>query len=315
MTWCGAVRLGAFLVCGGGCSMGSAGCARYDYELGALPPIQGGGTGGSAGSAGVEEREPFSEPELLTVLSDPEALDDDPALTADLLEIYFSSERDGGLGESDIWRSVRPSVDAQWDVPVHVPELSSTAFDTSVALAADGLSIWISSNREGGVGGTDIWVSQRPDRQSSWSDPVLETALSSAGDEITRYVSEARALLAARPIDTEPYDLYMVERSETDGYGARTALAELNTVDNESDAFLVGEHTLYFTSSRAGSEMDDLYIARRAFADEPFGNIESLAELNSPANDGDPWVASDERWIVFASERENEQFDIYEARR
>ena len=135
---------------------------------------------------------PLSEPELVTILSDPEVLDDDPALTADLLEMYFSSERDGGLGESDIWRSVRASADADWEPPEHVPELSSGAFDTSVALAADGLSIWISSDREGGIGGTDIWVSQRPDRQSAWSEPILETSLSSEGDEITRRESRPR---------------------------------------------------------------------------------------------------------------------------
>ena len=312
MPWQLALRLGALMVCGGSCLMGSVGCARYDYELGGLPPTSAGGAGGSAGTGGLG---PFSEPQLITALSDPEALDDDPSLTADLLEIYFSSEREGGLGESDIWRSVRSSVDADWAPPEHVPELSSTAFDTSVAVAADGLAIWISSTREGGVGGTDIWVSRREDRQSPWSEPVLEASLSSEDDEITRYVSDVRAYLAARPIDTDPYDLFVAERTESGEFGARTALTELNTDGNESDGFPVGELTLYLTSNREGSELDDLYVSTRASPDEPFADPASLAELNSPENDSDPWVSSDQRLIVFASERTDGQFDIYEARR
>jgi len=303
------------LAAAGCCWLGGAGCASYDYELGGVLPSSDGGASGAAATAGSSGLGPFSEPEIVTALSDPEALDDDPALTADLLEIYFSSEREGGLGESDIWRSVRPTVDADWAAPQHVPELSSPAFDTSVALALDGLSIWISSNREGGVGGTDIWVSRRPDRQSSWSAPVLETSLSSEGDEITRYVSADRALLAARPIDTEPYDLFAVEGSETDGFGARIAITELNTEENDADAFPVGQLTLYFTSSREGSELDDLYVTGRATTADPFSQVQSLTELNSSANDSDPWVSSDERLIVFASDREDEQSDIYEAHR
>ena len=110
MTWCGAMRLEALLLRGGPCFLGLAGCARYDCELGALPLVQGGGAGGTAGSASVAGSAglgPFSEPELVSFLSDPEALDDDPALTADMLEIYFSSERDGGLGESDVYEARR----------------------------------------------------------------------------------------------------------------------------------------------------------------------------------------------------------------
>jgi pectate lyase len=54
------LRLGALLVCSGGCSMAAAGCARYDYDLGGLPASRSGGAsnagepdaGGAQGGAG-----------------------------------------------------------------------------------------------------------------------------------------------------------------------------------------------------------------------------------------------------------------------
>src|SRR3954469_3491709 len=91
---------------------------------------------------------------------------DNPTLTSDLLEIFFTSTRDSGNG--DIWTARRPSADLPFDPPTAVQELNTSSFETSAAVAANGLTLWLGSDRSGGVGGTDIWVSTRPTRSTPW---------------------------------------------------------------------------------------------------------------------------------------------------
>ena len=57
--------------------------------------------------------------------------EDDPSLTADLLEIYFGSRRTGGQGFEDIWRATRSSKDAAWGTPENVTALNSSSAETT----------------------------------------------------------------------------------------------------------------------------------------------------------------------------------------
>src|SRR5437879_4513220 len=49
-----------------------------------------------------------------------------------------------------------------WSAPVNLgPVINTAANEQHPAISRDGLSLYISSDRSGGFGGTDIWVSQR----------------------------------------------------------------------------------------------------------------------------------------------------------
>jgi hypothetical protein len=295
-----------------------AACARYDYDLGSERLPGAGGEGGASGAAGAGAvRERFSPPELVESLSDPDSDDDDPTLTEDLLEIHFSSTRDGGLGESDIWRSVRASAQDAWEPPVLVEELSSPLAETSVALAPDGRTIWVATDREGGAGGFDIWIAEREDRDSPWSTLAQVSSLSTSGDEIVRSATRSfpGVMLAGRPAEETPYDLFRVAGDAASGYEGRIAFPELNTDANEADPFLAASDlTLYFTSDRANAD-DDLYVAQRLTTDGAFSEVEPLEELNTSEHDSDPWLSADERYIMFASESPDGLLNLYEARR
>src|SRR5215469_8910331 len=61
---------------------------------------------------------------------------------------------------------------SNWSEPVNLGPLINTAFnDQHPALSKDGLSLYISSNRPGGYGADDIWVSQRASVDDPWGPP------------------------------------------------------------------------------------------------------------------------------------------------
>jgi len=84
-----------------------------------------------------------------------------PGIRRDGLEIFLVSNRSGGLGLLDIWSSTRASTSDPWSTPVNRTVVNSTADDFRPVLSFDGRSLYFGSNRLGGFGGNDIYVSTR----------------------------------------------------------------------------------------------------------------------------------------------------------
>src|SRR6185436_20973848 len=62
---------------------------------------------------------------------------------------------------------------SDWSTPVNLGPLINSAFnDIGPALSKDGLSLYFYSNRPGGFGGLDIWVSQRASDEDAWGSPI-----------------------------------------------------------------------------------------------------------------------------------------------
>lgn len=96
--------------------------------------------------------------------------------------LIFTSNRTGGFGDFDIYQAAR-NPDGTFNAPAFIPELSSTGRDTRTALRSDGLEIFITSNRAGGVGLLDIWSSTRATTVSAWSPPINVGSLNSAAND------------------------------------------------------------------------------------------------------------------------------------
>jgi len=96
--------------------------------------------------------------------------DEDPTLTADLLQIYFTSRRPGGSGNGDIWFATRASRTLPFDIDTLNPavgeEVNSEYQELSPAISRDGLTLWLASDRPGGLGGLDIWQTERSSRNA-----------------------------------------------------------------------------------------------------------------------------------------------------
>jgi hypothetical protein len=85
----------------------------------------------------------------------------EPSISSDGSLLFFSSDRPGGLGSSDIWFS--RNISGEWGAPKNLgPALNSTGADREPAVSADGKYLVFTGIREGGQGLSDIWIALSP---------------------------------------------------------------------------------------------------------------------------------------------------------
>jgi len=76
-----------------------------------------------------------------------------------------------GAGATSIW-AAGPDYTA-WSAPANLgPTINTAVTETGPALSKNGLSLYFYSPRAGGVGGNDIWVSQRESANDAWGAPM-----------------------------------------------------------------------------------------------------------------------------------------------
>lgn len=105
--------------------------------------------------------------------------------TTGITTMLFNTNRPGGPGNFDIYQTTRAGDDGGWTTPTPVTELDGPARDTRVTVSRNLLTLFISSDitgRIGGIGLQDIWMSTRPTTLSPWSTPVnLGSVVNTAG--------------------------------------------------------------------------------------------------------------------------------------
>ena len=78
-----------------------------------------------------------------------------------------------------------------WSLPVRLGDAVNTAFnEQGPTLSPDALSLYFCSNKPGGQGGNDIWVSHRASEESDWEPavnlgPVINSQFGDCGPNIS----------------------------------------------------------------------------------------------------------------------------------
>src|SRR4029077_18458345 len=96
-----------------------------------------------------------------------------------------------------------------------VTEVNTPGFETSAAISADGLTLWFGSDRPGGSGDLDIWMTTRATRGAAWSAPSNLKALSSANKDIPRPPGQHGLVMPPASDRATPglYQTYLSERA------------------------------------------------------------------------------------------------------
>ena len=242
-------------------------------------------------------------------------IDEDPSLTADMLELYFNSNTTGG----DIYVTKRAAITDPWGTPQPVTELNTASSENTPEVAADGLSIWWSSGRAGSLGIDDIWMATRASRADAWGPPQHVTGLSTTANDVAPFILPDGLTSYVVNTTMGNDDIYVAQRATlTDPWPAPTRIGELVHAAFDSDEWVAADGSvIYWASERITSGDMDIWRATRPGPGLPFELLEPVSELDMPgADEDDPWLSPDGRTIYFSHGSDaGTQMSIYMATR
>jgi WD40-like Beta Propeller Repeat len=206
---------------------------------------------------------------------------------------------------------------SSWSIPVDLgPDVNSVYDEGGPAISKDGLSLYFNSDRPGGFGNQDIWVSQRSREDEPWSPAQnLGPTVNTAGLEaIPAFSRDGHWMFfnSNRGGGFGQIDLWASYRAHVhDNFGWETPVnlgSNINTAFIDAGASFLendegGPSVLFFVSTRPGGFGSfDIY---RSFVtdDGTLGPAAFVPELSSPASDQRPSVRFDGLEIFLSSNR------------
>ena len=143
--------------------------------------------------------EPWSEPVKLGPPINGPYYDGHPSVSTDGLSLFFMSERPG-YGDRDIWFSTRATTEDPWSEPENLgPIVNSPSRESGPDISSDGLKLFFDSERPGGYGRGDIWVTSRATTDDPWGEPVnlgpIVNTSSTSSNDLTAGISADGSIL------------------------------------------------------------------------------------------------------------------------
>jgi len=236
-----------------------------------------------------------------------EARDAEPTFAADGLTMYFNCfDREGETG-SDI--CVSHWEDNAWSDPRIVWEVSTKEYlEVEPLLSPDGKQLYIMSNRPGGKGGHDIWVSELI--EGNWTTPKnLDGPMNSAYSDHCLYFAgddwEIAYWTSTRPGGFGGNDIWTSEKVDGLWQAAVNLGPNVNSAASEHHSLPSPDgNSLYVTTTRDdGFGGEDIFVTTR----DGNGNWSELtnlgAQVNSDQHDRCPAFSPDFKTFFFDSER------------
>ena len=242
------------------------------------------------------------------------------SMSRDGRSLYFTSTRSGGFGGEDIWVSRRTSKNDDWGSPVNLgPTINSFALERLRYLSPDGHLLLFQSNRGGGLGGSDLWVSRRNgvDDDFGWATPVnLGPMINSSADEIgvdfllgNDGRSDHIYFASDRPGGLGSADFYTSEILSDGSFGPPVNIVELSSPQHDSCLTFRSDGLEIILTSRRSSPLDqqssaDLWTSTRARVDDVWSTPENLRTVNAEGyQDCCPSLSFDATTLIFTSSR------------
>ncbi|MFN6943919.1 MAG: OmpA family protein [Cytophagaceae bacterium] len=177
--------------------------------------------------------------------------------------MYFSRGNTGSKkGNEDVNLYMSKLVNGEWSEPVILEISDKKAWDSSPMLSPDGNTLYFSSNREGGLGGTDIYKATL-NEEGKWSNVTnIGAPVNTGGNEMFPFLDEHGNFYFSS--DGHPslggLDLFVATKNEDGKLEVKNLGIPVNSTHDDFAIFKVDSLTGYFSSNRPdGKGDDDIY--------------------------------------------------------
>ena len=272
----------------------------------------------------------WSAPTNLGSVVNSPAADNSPEMSRDGLSLYFGSTRPGGFGSTDIYVSRRACTDMSdercaWGIPVNLGEsINTAAIDGGPHLSRDGHWLYLISDRPGGFGSNDIWVSYREHVHDdlAWGIPVnIGAPINTSGLEAGPNLRGNDFYFHRGPAvgNTDIYLSHIVDG----GFTEPVRIDEVSSLAEEGQPFFDQRPStrwdgreMILSSDRPGTHgLQDIWVSTRSSNAAPWTMPRNLGPLiNTPSQEQTPTISDDGTILLFASNRGGNT-DLYMATR
>lgn len=132
--------------------------------------------------------------------------------------IYFTSNREGGYGNYDIYKVVQLP-NGEWSLPQNLgPKINTSSSDRAPFIHPDGVSLFFSSEGHETMGGFDIFQSTM-DENGVWSDPEnIGYPINTTEDDVfyVTSVDGKRSYYSSQKQEGTGKDIYLIELPKID---------------------------------------------------------------------------------------------------
>jgi len=236
----------------------------------------------------------WSAPVNLGPVVDSAAQDIEVSISKDGLSLYIASNRSGTF---DLWVSQRATVDDPWGAPQDLgPTINTPAREQAPFLSLDGHRLYFFSDRPGGFGGTDLYVSRRRDKRDDfgWQPPenLGSNVNSSFNENLSIYFEDDATgtvtlyFNSNKPGGLGVTDIYASTLQSDETFGAAVLVQELSSPSADAACAIRRDGLeMFLGSTRPGTNPTffDLWVATRASTADLWSTPVNLGPVvNSP---------------------------------
>lgn len=249
--------------------------------------------------------------------------------SSDGLELYISSLRPGGFGDWDIYVIKRNSVDQDWGPLENLGSIvNNSKEDGTPSISTDGLTLYFYSNRPGGHGSYDIYVTTRPNRNVPWGQPMnLGPGVNSSRQDAFPYISWDGLELyfgSYRSGGFGDEDIYVTRRATKDapweepvnlGPVVNSAYGEhFISLSRDSLLLIFSDHSRTTSPRPNGYGGPDMWMSRRASLTEPWeASVNMGPQVNGPMIDVVPRLSLDSSKLYFCTKNAADIWGYWQA--
>ncbi|MEL6868023.1 MAG: OmpA family protein, partial [Bacteroidota bacterium] len=172
--------------------------------------------------------------------------------------VFTACDRKDGYGKCDLYFS--EVIDGRWTKPANMGKvINSAASEKQPSISADGKVLYFASDRKGGKGGYDLWLSRRS-VDGRWSQPLnMGAPINSKEHDNTPFIHADGATLyfmSKGHVGMGGFDLFYARANADGTWGKPINLGHpINTPSNESAMVVsIDGKTAYFSTDRQYGE-------------------------------------------------------------